>query len=272
MPEEGLNRSMSEQPIISIIVAVFNESANIPGLLQSMTAQNYEATELIIVDGGSVDGSVEILQSCEADIDRWISEKDAGIYDAWNKGLDLATGDFVCFIGADDRWAQHDSLEKLAAATGPDTDLVCANCLVDFRGANGNKTIGRPWEWENLRRGMDLCHRGMLHSKLLFRDRGNFNTRFKIAGDYEFLLRCGKWLNAAYLDEVMIIAGCDGISFRKPLLSFAERYLAQKKHRTVKFPRPEWYLIRDYARYRYRKMAAALKRRFGRDPNNGQGG
>src|ERR1700732_3837604 len=93
---------IDEFPPVSIITAVFNGQDSIASCIQSVLRQNYPNIEHIIVDGGSTDGTVEVLRHYGGQIATWISEPDAGVYDAWNKGLKLASGHWIAFLGADD--------------------------------------------------------------------------------------------------------------------------------------------------------------------------
>src|SRR3990172_6849742 len=89
-------------PLISIIVAVYNGKATLQQCIDSVAQQTYPNKELVIIDGGSNDGTVELLEKNRSKFSYWISEPDRGIYNAWNKGLVQAHGEWVCFLGADD--------------------------------------------------------------------------------------------------------------------------------------------------------------------------
>ena len=93
---------MSESPLISVITVVFNGARTLEQTINSVLAQDYENVEYIIVDGGSKDGTLNIIRNYEEKIDCWLTESDKGIYDAMNKGLDITGGDWVLFLGADD--------------------------------------------------------------------------------------------------------------------------------------------------------------------------
>src|SRR5579875_2525303 len=103
----------SAAPKITVIVAVLNGAQTLPRLMDSFTSQTYPFKEMIVLDGGSTDGSVEILHRRSEEIVYWETEPDRGLYHAWNKGLQRATGEWLCFLGADDRFWQEDVLERL---------------------------------------------------------------------------------------------------------------------------------------------------------------
>ena len=94
--------STPEKPLITVVTVVYNGAATLEQTIQSVVNQTYDNVEYIIIDGASTDGTLDIIKKYEDRIDYWQSEPDKGIYDAMNKGLDLATGDFLIFLGADD--------------------------------------------------------------------------------------------------------------------------------------------------------------------------
>ena len=94
------------QPLFTIIIAVFNGAKTLQQCIDSVAQQSYPNKQLIIIDGGSTDGTVELLQANDQSISYWVSEPDAGIYNAWNKGLKQANGEWICFLGADDYFYQ----------------------------------------------------------------------------------------------------------------------------------------------------------------------
>ena len=99
-------KSYDDKPMISIITVVFNGEKYLEQTIQSVINQTYDNVEYILIDGGSTDGTVDIIKKYGVQIDYWISESDSGIYDAWNKGLSLATGDIIGFCNADDFYEQ----------------------------------------------------------------------------------------------------------------------------------------------------------------------
>jgi len=251
---------MKNSPKISIVVATFNEAENLAGLIESVNNQTYQNIEIMIIDGDSADNTVELLEQHDQQIDYWISEPDNGIYDAWNKALARVTGEYICFIGADDRWYEPESLEKVVDLTGPRVELVCAKYEVFWPGHTTSLAFGNAWQWEKLRSGMDLSHRGMLHHRSLFERHGTYDDSYQIAGDYEFLLRCGPELKAVFLNEVTITAGPDGVSFREPYRSLKERYMAQRMHRTVSWAKSFYMFTYDNSHAQYHKAKSKIRR------------
>ena len=119
-----LNDSDS-RPRLSIVTATWQAASTLERCLDATIAQEFEDWEIVIADGASTDGTVDILRAYDSHIAWWDSAKDAGIYDAWNKALPHTRGDYICFLGADDAWADRQALSRLFDAIGSnDYDLV----------------------------------------------------------------------------------------------------------------------------------------------------
>jgi len=221
MKNVGDNNEVSDWPLVSIITATFNAAHCLPMTIQSIREQSYGNIEWIVVDGASKDATVELIRQNEDVIDFWLSEPDTGIYDAWNKGLEHAHGEWICFLGADDRYCQNDALEKMARlATGGHRNFVSGKMQIVLY----NKKIirGDPWNAERMLSHQVVIHPGALHHRSLFECHGRFDARYKIAGDYDFLLRASDSIRGGFLDEVVIDMGPEGASNRKLLPVFLE--------------------------------------------------
>jgi len=169
--------------------------------------------ELIVIDGGSTDGSVDIIRRFSWAITHWTSEPDNGIYDAWNKGLRIAKGEWIAFLGADDFWKSESAIASLMdAATYPQVNFVSARLIKAAYGNNPERAFGERWSKRKIRQHMSIAHSGMLHHRSLFDQFGGFDTRFRIAGDYEFFLRAANGVRAAYVDEIVGVMGGGGVS------------------------------------------------------------
>ena len=186
---------MKKSPFITTIVAVLNSVEALEHSLDSVIDQTYKEKELIVIDGGSTDGSVDIIKAKRYAIAFWESKPDRGIYDAWNKALSYANGEWICFLGASDYFWDNQVLVNLSqymerAIVAGIKVLYGEVAKVDNRG-NTLKLIGKPWNkirWQ-IRHGMPFIHSGMMHHRSLFDLHDLFNESFLIAGDYEFLLR-----------------------------------------------------------------------------------
>ncbi len=186
--------SRDDGPRITVIMAVYNGAATLARALESVISQTYPRTELIIMDGGSADGSVDILRAHSAQIAHWETQPDRGIYHAWNKALARARGDWVCFLGADDYFWTPDVLARLAPhlpAEDPPARIVYGQVAIVDDAGDVVRYEGRPWDEA---RGaftsiMSIPHPGLLHHRSVFRERGGFDESFRIAADYDLLLR-----------------------------------------------------------------------------------
>lgn len=186
---------------VSIITAVYNAAPTLEECLLSVRSQSYREVEHIVIDGGSKDGSVEILQRHSSRLAYWISEPDSGVYDAWNKGLSVATGEWIAFLGAEDVLLPDALSKYLDVCRGTDAQYV-SSFVRYIRPGLRDKVIGRPWSWPAFQRKMTTAHVGSLHRFDLFEKYGNYDIGYQIAGDYELLLRPGKDLNSIFVGEV----------------------------------------------------------------------
>lgn len=207
---EGTRKS----PLITVVSAVFNGAQTLEKSILSVLGQTYDNVEYIIIDGGSTDSTLEIIRKYEHAIDYWISEPDAGIYDAWNKGVRLAAGDWIAFLGGDDSYTSS-ALQSYAdfIVTMRDREYEYISSNVNLVSAIGlERTVGSKWNWKTFRRYMNVAHVGSLHHRNLFKKYGLYDTSYKMCGDYEFLLRPGPELRAAYLGTVTVEMRIGGTS------------------------------------------------------------
>lgn len=222
----------SERPLVSVVIGVLNGARTLERCIDSVVQQTLPRRELIVQDGGSTDATVEILQRRTADIAHWTSEPDRGLYDAWNRALAHCRGEYICFLGCDDELADPFTLERLAPfMTRPEPpDLVCS--LAAHTDARGRfvKTLGRAWDWAGMKRSQVIAHPGMLHHASLFARHGTFDQDYRIAGDYEFLLRLGPATRAVFVDQITVRMGANGMSHRLARRTFREIWQAQARH------------------------------------------
>ena len=190
---------------VSIITTTYNDSANLRKTIQQVEAQDYENIEYIIVDGASKDDTLQVIAEAKERFgDRlvWISEKDSGIYDAINKGLRLATGDFIglCF----DQFASPDVISKMVSIMEKEgTDGVHGD--LDY--VDGEKIV-RKWRQGqgNIRTGWMPGHPTLYLKKEVYETYGFYKTDYRISADYEYMIRIlkdGK-VKLSYIPEVLI--------------------------------------------------------------------
>lgn len=178
----------------SIITVSYNAAATIEQAILSVVGQTYRHIEYIIIDGGSTDGTVDIIRKYEDKIAYWVSEPDQGIYDAMNKGIRRATGEYVYFLGADD-WLRDDEVIGQVAAfihRSPGYSFYMGNVFLYAPALGWTKRQKGGRSAEAIKRGKMCPHQGLFASRDLMRK--GFDTKYKIAADYAFLLRhivCG---------------------------------------------------------------------------------
>lgn len=201
----------SGKPLISIITATFNAARFLPDTIRSIRAQSYPNIEWIVIDGGSTDATVDLLKANDDIIDFWLSEPDHGIYSAWNKGLAQSKGEWICFLGADDYfWDAHAVAQMCEQLVKLPADVNVAYGKVMLINADGKAihAFGEPWEnvKERFKQAMSIPHQGTMHRRSLFERHGNFDESFRIAGDYELLLRELKSAEARFIPGIIMTA------------------------------------------------------------------
>ena len=244
-------------PLITIIVAVFNGSKTMQQCINSVAQQTYVNKELIIIDGGSLDGTVELLKSNQENIAYWISEPDRGIYNAWNKGVSQTKGEWICFLGADDYFWDVRVLDQVVSQlTTISPKINVAYGKIMLLSSDGEKlyAIGEPWGTvkNRFKQLMSIPHPGAMHRASLFRKYGNFDEAFRIAGDYEFLLRELKSNDAMFMPNLITIGMRQGGVSSDPanaVEAMREIRMAQRMH-GQHLPGPIWLaaMAKVYAR------------------------
>ena len=229
---------MQSTPSISIIIALRDRATTLQQCLDSVKQQSHVKRELIVIDAGSTDGSMEILQSNSDSISYWVSEPDNGIYSAWNKGLVRATGDWVCFLGADDYLWDHDVLARMATVLQnlePEIQVCYGKAMLLQENGERLYAIGRPWpEVKSLfRQIMAVPHPGLMHRRTMFEHSGLFDESYRIAGDYELLLRELAQGEAVFVPDLIVCGMRQGgvsSSQTNGLLALKETRRAQLSH------------------------------------------
>lgn len=236
-------------PRISVITSTFQAAAYLPQAAASIRAQDFNDFEWIVIDGGSTDGTLDVLRKNEDVIDYWISESDKGIYDAWNKGIHQARGAWILFLGADDHLWTPGVLGRAATmldGAAPEFRVVYGQVAMLNQAGEIVGLVGD--EWCTVRRRfrslMSLPHTALFHHRDLFRTHGDFDPAFRIAGDYEFLLRELGVRDALFLPDLIVAGMSIGGVSSSPESSekmLREMRLATRKHGRI-FPGAPWLL------------------------------
>ncbi len=258
-------KTREDLSLITIIVAVLNNADMLAHCLRSIADQTYRRKELIVMDGGSTDGTRSVIESFRDHIAWWESKPDRGIYHAWNKALVHGTGEWICFLGSDDYFWNRDVLTDLSPylKKAADSGIRVVYGRIAKLGADGQvvRMEGKPWEkirWL-MPHGMPLPHPGLMHHRTLFRDHGLFDETFRIAGDYELLLRELRNGRALFAEGVSTV-GCrtGGIADARKLLAQREVVRARRKNG---LPAVTWLWLAVYIRSLIRTGWGRLKKR-----------
>lgn len=186
---------------ISVVTVCYNAADLIEDTIKSVVNQTYPDMEYIVIDGKSTDTTSEIINRYQDSISYSISEEDKGIYDAMNKGIAAATGDYIIFMNAGDRFAANDVLEKVAPKLGNHT-VVSGKWNRCY--ANGIVKSGSPKSINALKVEMPICHQATF-VKLPYHKKTPFDTSLKLSADYDFFYNAWKRHESfSYIDEVVV--------------------------------------------------------------------
>lgn len=187
------NIARAQQPLVSIIIATYNAAQHLPGCLDSIIEQNYPAIEVVVVDGESTDGTVDILRQYDAHISHWVSEHDNGIYDALNKGTKMATGKWVYFLGADDRLLP--GFSTIAAQLKHEDTIYYGNTKADGPLFTGEFSAYRMAKY-------CINHQSILYPAKVF-TKYQYDTQYRIYADYALNLAC--WGDSSFKKQYLDI-------------------------------------------------------------------
>jgi glycosyltransferase involved in cell wall biosynthesis len=200
---------------LSIITINLNDSRGLQKTIASVVNQSYNLFEYIVIDGGSTDSSVDVIRKYEDEVSWWVSEKDAGIYNAMNKGLSKATGDFCLFLNSGDYLESSDSLKKVAEFFSENIDIVYGDLILDFGNRKEIKTFPNSFTLYNFV-DASLPHPSSFIRTSLLKKLGGYDEDFKIVSDWIFFLRAFMEENAAMkkVEDVISVHNMFGISCR----------------------------------------------------------
>jgi glycosyltransferase involved in cell wall biosynthesis len=214
----NLKRSLSGKPLLTVITVVFNGATTLEHAIRSVMEQTYEHIEYIVIDGGSSDATLDILRRYDGNIDYWVSEKDAGIYDAMNKGIALASGDYIGMLNSDDYFANPSAVEKIVAhLNANNADAVFSN--LDIVDSANLSHVLRKYRISSftpfmLRIGVMPPHPTFYCKKSCYEKAGLYRTDYRIAADFEMLTRLliKHHITWQYFDETTVMMRSGGLS------------------------------------------------------------
>ena len=225
---------------VTVIVAVKNGADTLEACLCSILSQEGLKVGMIVVDGNSTDGTLEIIEKYRPYLSVVLYGATLGVYDAWNRALKFCNSPWIAFLGCDDRYSDPKAISKLlAVAEKSNSDPAFIYSKVSYRNEHDEqiKVAGSPWHIAKtqLAYRMSVHHGGALHARKLF-VAGGFDTSFRITGDYELLYRQREQLEAAFLNEPIVLARLGGLSTRSDLAisqKLEVRRIFRKHHASV---------------------------------------
>ncbi len=203
---------------ISVITICYNSSSTLSRTLQSVGDQDWPNVEHIVIDGASTDGTLEIIERHRARLANVVSEPDKGIYDAMNKGLDRASGDIICFLNADDHYASQYVLSRVVDQMRKHRLDALMGDVSFFHATRPDQTVRRyrsdRFSPERLAWGWMPAHPALFLSRAVVERVGRFKTDYRIAGDFEFIVRVfhGGRVRYQHLPEVLVRMQTNGVS------------------------------------------------------------
>ena len=211
--------NVEDKPLITVITVVFNGEKLLEETIQSVISQTYENVEYIIIDGGSTDGTLDIIKRNEDKIDYWISEKDKGIYDAMNKGIDVASGEIIGLINADD-WYEKDTINTVIKNYSGDKNFDIFHGNLNY--INKSEKIYKPnfSHRKMLLQGMSLYHPTCFVKRSIYEEE-KFDTNYQLVADYKLIFSMMlKGKKFCYIDKVLanMRAGGAGTVFWKRIV------------------------------------------------------
>lgn len=221
--------------MISIITITYNAARWLERTMLSVLAQTCKDYEYIIVDGGSKDGTIDIVKRLEPQFEgrlSWCSEPDKGLYDAMNKGIARAKGDFLWFVNAGDEIYEPDTLAHILSATTADTDIIYGKaCIVNAKGikvSEHHKATPPDLQRKHFLNGLVVSHQAILVRRSIAEE---YNTKYRICADYDWCIRAvSDSRKNIYLDEYVCKFLTEGLSSKQRKRAWKERFHIMREH------------------------------------------
>ena len=218
-----------KRPLVSIITVVFNGAKHVEQTINSVLNQSYKNIEYIIIDGGSTDGTVDIIKRYETKISYWQSERDGGIYFAMNKGISMAKGELIGILNADDFYLPNTIQKVLDADKLFHADIYHGDMQYVMEGS-ANLAAAKP-DITKMDEMPAIFHPTCFVRRAVYDKAGMFDTQYKISADYDFLLRCLKQnFTFSYIPQTLTCFRLGGMS--GSCASNIEGYNIMKVHKT----------------------------------------
>jgi glycosyltransferase involved in cell wall biosynthesis len=219
------------KPVLSVITVVYNNVKDIERTLLSVLNQSYADIEYIVIDGASTDGTLEVINKYQNRIAKLITEKDKGIYDAMNKGLNIATGDYVIFINSGDEFFAGDTVERVFA-TQANADIYYGETeIINDKGQSmGQRRHKAPetFTWRGFNLGMSISHQAIYIKRSLLEP---YNAEYQLSADIDWIIRAAKKATSIVNTRMYVAKYLyGGISKKKHQQSLVERFHIMRRH------------------------------------------
>lgn len=220
------------EPLISVVTVCLNAAKFIRHCISSVVEQEFKDFEYIIIDGGSTDGTVRIIEQYQDKLAYWHSKPDRGLAHAFNMGIEKSTGRWITFLNADDYYAHAKVLSSMAKdlTNHPDVDLLYGQIVLVERKTQGraiSSPIGDSWSWKKFRRYSIIPHPATFTQRSFIERYGQFSEEYQNALDYELYLRAGKALRAIFVPYLVSHMRVGGMSKKYFMSSLLESRRAQ---------------------------------------------
>jgi len=231
--------STAVKPIITVITVVYNNEATIERCIKSVLEQTYDNIEYIIIDGGSSDGTLDIIKKYQDSIDYFISEPDGGIYYAMNKGIALASGDYLNFMNSDDWFSEKKSISNIIPYINGSKDNIIYGKIMYYKDTTSLHESSYLSIDENILIGHPIPHQAAFIAKKSFNILGNYDTNLTLAADYDWWVRA-KVQNIKFINTKEVIANftSGGSNHQSFLLGQIEAIISLYNHKVENVNEP----------------------------------
>ncbi len=225
-------RSDTSLPVVSVITVVYNDAVGLRRTISSIQEQSYSSIEHVIIDGGSTDGTLELIKKNQDKITYWVSEPDKGLYDAMNKGLKAAKGDYVWFMNAGDLIHTPNTTLEIFDGEGELADIYYGDTMIVDE---SYKEIGlrrlRPPEkltWRGFQKGMLVCHQAILVKRELADE---YDKRYSHSADFDWVIKALKKAQYIKNTNAILASFLDGGHSKQNIKpSLKERFHSMRRH------------------------------------------
>jgi glycosyltransferase involved in cell wall biosynthesis len=221
--EKGFKKTAGPgEPLVSVVTVVFNAAEIIEKTMLSIIRQTYKNIEYIIVDGASTDGTLDIIRKYEDKIDYWISEPDKGIYDAMNKGINLATGGWALFMNAGD-WFYADTVIQEFIDVNPDRVKNYYGDNIYFKANISYIFTARINSRRDFLKHNTFSHQAVFYSVELLKKSGGYDTSLKVSADFDLTYRLSLVSDFIKLNHIIAVCNAEGYSTKNTMISYFDR-------------------------------------------------